>query len=76
MATEAREAIDAREQVAERLRRLARTQAQLDELTVELERELFLSGLYKAFGMGAGPCGLCDTCTFDEGCRHPRQARR
>lgn len=48
---------------------------QTKKIAVELERKLFLSGLYKAFGMGAGPCGLCETCTFQEGCRHPHQAR-
>lgn len=45
------------------------------EIAVKLERALFLAGFYKAFGVGAGPCRLCDACAFDEGCRHPRQAR-
>lgn len=45
------------------------------EIAVGLEREIFLSGYYKAFGMGAGPCELCKTCTFEEGCRHPEEAR-
>ena len=40
-----------------------------------LERELFLAGCYKAFGLGAGSCELCDECAFDEGCRHPRKSR-
>jgi predicted metal-binding protein len=44
-------------------------------IAVRLERELFLKGHYKAFGMGAGPCPLCDACAFDEGCRHADQAR-
>jgi len=45
------------------------------KIAVKLERELFLSGHYKAFGLGAGPCFLCDKCALDEGCRHPRKAR-
>ena len=44
-------------------------------LAVSLERELFLTGYYKAFGLGAGPCTLCKECAFDEGCRHPNDAR-
>ena len=44
-------------------------------IAVALERELFLSGYYKAFGMGAGPCRLCKQCAFDQGCRHPDDAR-
>lgn len=45
------------------------------EIAVAVERELFLAGCYKALGLGAGPCCLCDTCAFDEGCRHPDEAR-
>jgi len=41
----------------------------------ELERECFLAGHYKALGLGAGPCELCQACAFDEGCRHPQEAR-
>ncbi|MHC4664298.1 MAG: DUF2284 domain-containing protein, partial [Planctomycetota bacterium] len=40
-----------------------------------LEREIFLSGYYKAFGLGAGPCRLCDECSFDSGCIHADDAR-
>jgi len=42
---------------------------------VALEREVFLSGYYKALGLGSGPCSLCETCAFEEGCRHPEDAR-
>jgi predicted metal-binding protein len=45
------------------------------EIAVGLEREIFLSGYYKAFGMGSGPCELCESCSFDKGCRHPEEAR-
>jgi len=44
-------------------------------IAVELERELFLAGYYKAFGLGAGPCRLCSNCALDKGCRHPDEAR-
>jgi predicted metal-binding protein len=44
-------------------------------IAVALEREVFLSGYYKAFGLGAGPCDLCKTCAFDKGCRHPDDTR-
>lgn len=40
-----------------------------------MERELFLAGYFRAFGMGGGPCELCEVCAFDNGCRHPHQAR-
>ena len=45
------------------------------KIAAALERKLFLAGYYKALGLGAGPCHLCDTCAFEEGCRHPEQAR-
>jgi predicted metal-binding protein len=45
------------------------------EIAVKAEREAFLSGYYKAFGLGAGPCRLCNACAFDKGCRHPDEAR-
>jgi len=44
-------------------------------LVAELERQAFLTGFYKAFGFESGPCGLCEECAFEEGCRHPRLAR-
>ena len=44
-------------------------------VAVALERELFLDGYYKALGLGAGPCRLCQECAYDEGCRHPYEAR-
>lgn len=45
------------------------------QIAVAVERELFLAGCYKALGLGAGPCYLCDACAFDAGCRHPNEAR-
>lgn len=42
----------------------------------ELERTVFLSGAWKAFGFGAGPCDFCRTCPVEEKqCRHTEQAR-
>ncbi len=38
-----------------------------------LEREIFLDGYFKAFGMGAGPCQLCKSC--GKFCRHPDKTR-
>ena len=48
---------------------------QIKTIAVALERELFLGGYYKALGLGAGPCNLCRTCTFEKPCRHAEQAR-
>ena len=45
------------------------------KIAVALERALFLQGHYKALGLGAGPCDLCPTCAFAEGCRHAEHAR-
>ena len=40
-----------------------------------LEREAFLSGYYKAFGMSAGPCSLCEHCNVQATCCHTEHAR-
>ena len=45
------------------------------EIAAKMEREIFLSGCYKALGLGAGPCRLCRDCAFEKGCRHPDEAR-
>ena len=42
-------------------------------IVAALEREIFLDGFYKAFGMGAGPCYLCAKC--GKFCKHPDIAR-
>ncbi|MCX5646579.1 MAG: DUF2284 domain-containing protein [Phycisphaerae bacterium] len=42
----------------------------------ELERKVFLCGAWKALGLGAGPCCLCESCARTVGgCRHAQQAR-
>lgn len=43
-------------------------------IVVALEREAFLADHYKAFGFGAGPCGLCRECNL-EACTRPDEAR-
>jgi len=43
-------------------------------IVCELEREIFLAGYYKALGLGAGPCRLCDKCNMKR-CAHPENAR-
>jgi len=43
-------------------------------IVTQLEREIFLTGFYKALGFGAGPCSLCGECP-PEGCRHRDRAR-
>jgi predicted metal-binding protein len=47
----------------------------LQEAVAALERELFLAGYHRAWGMGAGPCAFCETCNLAGPCRFPRQAR-
>jgi len=34
-----------------------------------LEREMFLDGYYKAFGMACGPCNLCRSCDVTQPCK-------
>ena len=43
-------------------------------IAYELEREIFLSGFYKAIGLGSGPCRICRKCSPKE-CKHPDRAR-
>jgi len=45
------------------------------EIISVLEREAFLAGYYKAFGMSAGPCSLCERCNVQKTCVHTEQAR-
>jgi predicted metal-binding protein len=34
------------------------------DIVVSLERQAFLAGYYKAWGLGAGPCFSCKTCNL------------
>jgi predicted metal-binding protein len=45
------------------------------KLTVALERRLFLSGFYKAFGLPGEACALCERCSFPENCKFPNEKR-
>lgn len=47
----------------------------LRKIVADLEREIFLDGYYKAFGMASGPCRFCKTCDTNEPCKHPYKAR-
>jgi predicted metal-binding protein len=42
---------------------------------VEIEREVFLLGYWKALLFACGPCDLCSPCPLEHPCRHPRHAR-
>ena len=44
----------------------------IKKAAIELSRRLFLDGYYKTIAFGAGPCGLCKTCTLDK-CRFPKK---
>lgn len=47
----------------------------LTDIVTTIERDLFLEGYYKVFGMGAGSCGFCgEKCSFRV-CREPTKAR-
>ena len=47
--------------------------ADIQGIVAALEREIFLDGFHMAFGLGAGPCEICDKCS--RSCRHPELAR-
>lgn len=40
-----------------------------------LERESFLDGYYKAFGMASGPCNFCKACDITQPCKFEDLAR-
>jgi len=41
----------------------------------KIEREMFLDGHYKAFGMACGPCNLCKECILSYPCKYEDFAR-
>jgi predicted metal-binding protein len=43
-------------------------------IACELERQIFLAGYYKAFGLGAGPCRMCAKCNLKR-CAHTENTR-
>ena len=52
-----------------------RMRSKLRDLVADLEREVFLDGYHKAFGMTAGPCRICKPCDTRKLCKHPQRAR-
>jgi len=51
-------------------------QAAVKTVVADLERDIFLRGAWKAFGLGAGPCYFCRRCPVEEGqCRYTERAR-
>src|SRR4030043_353557 len=51
-------------------------EAEIKAMVAELEREIFLRGACKVFGLGAGSCYFCKNCPVDERqCRHAERAR-
>jgi predicted metal-binding protein len=51
-------------------------EAEIKATIADLEREIFLRGAWKTFGLGAGPCYFCKDCPVEEKlCRHPERAR-
>ena len=47
----------------------------ISKVVIQIEKEAFLAGYYKALGMGAGPCRLCAECSLKGDCRHREKAR-
>lgn len=45
------------------------------EIVVSLEDSLKSKGFYKAFGLCATVCDLCEECTIETYCKHPTEAR-
>jgi predicted metal-binding protein len=51
-------------------------EARIKATIVELERDFFLRGAWKVFGLGAGSCSLCKECDLEQQqCRHSDRAR-
>ncbi|MFZ2146968.1 MAG: DUF2284 domain-containing protein [Sedimentisphaerales bacterium] len=50
-------------------------EAEIKAIVADIEREFFLRGAWKAFGLGAGPCYFCEECNVEEQCRYPQRAR-
>ena len=47
----------------------------ISKIVVQMEKEAFLAGYYKALAMGSGPCMLCAECNLKGECRHSEKAR-
>src|SRR5574340_54223 len=44
-------------------------------ITAEIEKAAFSMGFYKTFGLGAGPCKLCENCETASTCVRTAEAR-
>jgi predicted metal-binding protein len=47
----------------------------ISKVVLQVEKEAFFAGYYKAFSMGAGPCRLCPECNLKGECRYRQKAR-
>ena len=47
----------------------------ISKIVVQMEKEAFLAGYYKALAMGSGPCMFCAECNLKGECRHSEKAR-
>lgn len=47
-------------------RAISNSAVKMQKTISDLERAAFLAGCYKAFGMSAMPCNLCETCVIEE----------
>ena len=56
-------------------RKEAKMSRTLRSVVAEIERDFFLDGYYKAFGMASGPCRLCRACDTEKPCKYPYEAR-
>lgn len=52
-----------------------RKQVQFWKSTIAIERELFLLGYHKAFGLISESCVLCKKCAYPENCLFPKEKR-
>ncbi|MDP6381308.1 MAG: DUF2284 domain-containing protein, partial [Phycisphaerae bacterium] len=50
--------------------------ADVSQIAVELEREIFLAGRWKALAMGCGPCRHCQTCVVTPSQGKGRRGRK
>jgi len=48
---------------------------QMRYIVTKMEENAFSRGFYKAFGLGAGPCKLCETCDTSSSCIRTQEAR-
>ncbi|OGP96905.1 MAG: hypothetical protein A2157_02535 [Deltaproteobacteria bacterium RBG_16_47_11] len=55
--------------------RKRRRQVQFWKGTVAIERELFLLGYHKAFGLTSESCALCKKCAYPDNCLFPKEKR-